>query len=320
MARFGGVRLWVRASLAVALVAGLAPSGAAGPLIREFSAGLTAGSFPVGITAGPDGNLWFTEAGGNRIGRITPAGVITEFSAGLTAGGGLDLITAGPDGNLWFTENCGNRIGVITPAGVIVELSIPTVFSSPGGITAGPGGIWFAESGGNKIGRVRVTGEPGDFDGDGKADIVTGTGPGGGPHVRVLSGADGHEIRSLFAYDPGFTGGVRVAACDLNGDGVPEIITAAGTGGGPHIRVFDGRTGQPYPGPVGSFFAYDPGLRNGAFVTCADVNGDGVPDIITGAGPGGGPHVRVFSGVDGSVLTEFFAYDPGFTGGVFVAP
>jgi hypothetical protein len=71
---------------------------------------------------------------------------------------------------------------------------------------------------------------------------------------------------------------------------------------------------------VGSFFAYDPGLFNGAFVGCGDVNGDGVPDVITGAGPGGGPHVRVWSGVDGTELTGFFAYAPAFTGGVFVGP
>ena len=38
---------------------------------------------PAGITAGPDGNIWFTEENGNRIGRITPGGVITEFTAGL---------------------------------------------------------------------------------------------------------------------------------------------------------------------------------------------------------------------------------------------
>jgi streptogramin lyase len=40
--------------------------------ITEFAI-LTAGSLPVGITSGPDGNLWFTESGGNQIGRITPA-------------------------------------------------------------------------------------------------------------------------------------------------------------------------------------------------------------------------------------------------------
>jgi FG-GAP-like repeat len=113
---------------------------------------------------------------------------------------------------------------------------------------------------------------------------------------------------------------VRVASCDMTGDGVPEIVTAAGPGGGPHVRVFDGETGAQLPGPWGSFFAYDPAFTGAVFVACADVNGDRVPDIVTGPGAGGGPHVWVFSGMDGTEITGFFAYAAAFTGGVFVAP
>src|SRR5436305_1635398 len=76
--------------------------------INEFTAGLSPGSFPTDIAAGPDGNLWFTEQNGNRIGRITPGGTITEFAVGLSPGGVPIGITAGPDGNLWFTEYFGN--------------------------------------------------------------------------------------------------------------------------------------------------------------------------------------------------------------------
>ena len=57
----------------------------------------------------------------------------------------------------------------------------------------------------------------------------------------------------------------------------------------------------------------------GVSMTLGDVNGDGDVDIIAGAGPGGGPHVRVFSGVDLAELASFFAYDPAFIGGVQVA-
>src|SRR3989442_725766 len=74
---------------------------------REFSLP-TAVALPKGITAGPDGNLWFTEAGGNRIGRITTGGVIRESPS--KAGIGPTEIAAGPDGNLWFTEWAGNAI------------------------------------------------------------------------------------------------------------------------------------------------------------------------------------------------------------------
>ena len=82
------------------------------------------------ITAGPDGNLWFTEEGANKIGRITPSGRITEFPI-PTASSGPDGITAGPDGNLWFTEGAANKIGRITPTGAITEFPIPTAESAP---------------------------------------------------------------------------------------------------------------------------------------------------------------------------------------------
>ena len=83
-------------------------------------------------------------------------------------------------------------------------------------------------------------------------NLMTGAGPGGGPHVRVLSGADGSELASFFAYDPAFTGGVAVATGDVNGDGHADIITGAGPGGGPHVMVFDGVTNSV----IYSFFAY----------------------------------------------------------------
>ena len=126
-------------------------------LITEFT-GMTVGAGPSGITAGPDGNLWFTELNGDRIGRITPAGLITEFT-GMTAGAGPTGITAGPDGNLWFTERFGNKIGQITPTGLIAEFSYRLPFGAqPYGITAGPDrNLWFATAAGF-IGRITPLG------------------------------------------------------------------------------------------------------------------------------------------------------------------
>jgi hypothetical protein len=154
-----------------------------------------------------------------------------------------------------------------------------------------------------------------DFNGDGVPDIVTAAGPGGGPHVKVFDGATGAVLMSFFAYDASFTGGVFVAAGDVNGDGTPDIITGAGAGGGPHVRVFSGKDGTE----LMSFFAYAPAFTGGVHVAAGDVNGDGKADIVTGTGAGGGPHVKAFSGADGTELMSFFAYDAGFTGGVFVA-
>jgi streptogramin lyase len=75
------------------------------PKIVEYSKGLLPGAFPVGIAAGADGNVWFTDSGTtNAVGRITPAGVITEFTTGITPNSGPSGITAGPDHNMWFVE------------------------------------------------------------------------------------------------------------------------------------------------------------------------------------------------------------------------
>jgi virginiamycin B lyase len=119
----------------------------------------TPGAEPIGITRGPDGNLWFAEL--HAIGRITPAGVVTEYSQGLSSDSEPVEIAAGPDGNLWFTEGSSDRIGRITPAGVITEFTIPNtggrqVFVD--GITAGPdGNMWFTEQAG-AIGRITPAG------------------------------------------------------------------------------------------------------------------------------------------------------------------
>ena len=80
----------------------------------------------------------------------------------------------------------------------------------------------------------------GDVNGDGTRDIIAEAGPGGGPHVRVLTGVDFSVLASFFAYDLAFPGGVSVAAGDINGDGRTDIITGPGAGGGPHVQIFSG--------------------------------------------------------------------------------
>lgn len=108
------------------------------------------------ITSGPDGNLWFTEWGGNKIGRITPRGSVTEFSL-PTLNSQPASITAGPDGNLWFTEYGANKVGRITASGAIAEFSVPTPNSRPAGITADrEGNLWFTEFATGSIGEVRL--------------------------------------------------------------------------------------------------------------------------------------------------------------------
>jgi len=154
----------------------------------------------------------------------------------------------------------------------------------------------------------------GDVDGDGNIDIVTGSGVGSSPLVKMFQ-ADGRPLgQGFFAYDNGFRGGVQVAVGDLNGDGRAEIVTGVGPGGGPHVRVFN-RYGRNYT----SFFAYDTRFRGGVQVAVGDLNGDGRAEIVTGAGPGGGPHVRIFN-INGRPLGPgFFAADQANRAGVKVA-
>ncbi|MEN9673256.1 MAG: Hemolysin, chromosomal [Planctomycetota bacterium] len=131
---------------------------------------------------------------------------------------------------------------------------------------------------------------------------------------------------TFFAYDPRFTGGVRVAIGDVNKDGIPEIITAAGPGGSPHIKVFtvDFNSQTVNPNPIVEFFAFDqPNFKGGVNIAVGDTNGDGFGDIICGAGATGGPRVTVYAGTASGVnttspLNNFFAYAPKFNGGVVV--
>jgi hypothetical protein len=164
-------------------------------------------------------------------------------------------------------------------------------------------------------GGVRVA--VGDVNGDGTPDIITGTGPGSAPEVRVFDGNTGAMLYDFFAYSPAFTGGIFVAAGDINGDGAADIITGPDVGGGPEVRVFGG--GAMGGRLLRDFFAYTPSFTGGVRVAAGDITGAGRADIITGTGPGSAPEVRVFSGLDGSLMRDFFAYTPSFTGGLFVA-
>jgi len=143
-------------------------------------------------------------------------------------------------------------------------------------------------------------------------EIITGAGPGGGPHVKVFSG-DGTPLAGFFAYDAGFHGGVSVAAANVTGDAPAEIITGAGPGGGPHVKVFAGDGTQ-----LAGFFAYDGAFTGGVNVAAGALDNGGLASIVTGPGPGGGPNVKAFTAAGGQ-LVSFMAYDPGFSGGVRVA-
>lgn len=144
-------------------------------------------------------------------------------------------------------------------------------------------------------------------------EIITGAGPGGGPHVRVFKNYNFRVAGQFFAYALDFRGGIDVAVADTNGDGSAEIITAPLAGRSPLVRIFS-ESGKVRH----QFYAYDRTATDGVHVAAADLDGDGKAEIITAPLSGARPLVRVFSR-KGELRREFLAYSSSFRGGIDVA-
>jgi hypothetical protein len=164
----------------------------------------------------------------------------------------------------------------------------------------------------------------GDFNGDGVTDIAVGAGPGGGPMVKVYDGKTGAEVRSFFAYEWYFAGGVMLAAGDVDGDGRADLVVGADQGGGPRVRVFRG--GDPSSVAADFWGIDDAAFRGGVRLAVGDVNADRRADLVVAAGYGGGPRIAIYDGrTVGSGQTprrlvyDFFAYDLAVNNGAYVA-
>lgn len=161
----------------------------------------------------------------------------------------------------------------------------------------------------------------GDVDGDGIVELVVGAGPGRSPDVRIFS-TSGEWKKTFRAYPAWFSGGVRVAVGDVDGDGTDDIVTAPGPGIEPQVNVFRVDGSQIVPGGT---WAYAKGFKAGVHVAVGDLDADGMDEIVTAPGPGGGPHIRVWdiaSMQPSSTLRltrDFFAYASTMTDGVTVA-
>ena len=131
-------------------------------------------------------------------------------------------------------------------------------------------------------------------------------------------------MADFFAFEESFTGGVYVAALDLDGDGKAEVVVTPDRGGGPVVAVYSGaKLAAGLSGDAAQVERFlgidDPAFRGGVRVATGDFTGDDVPDIVTAAGPGAFPDVRVFDGATGALVHQFFAYGANFRGGVNVA-
>ena len=161
-----------------------------------------------------------------------------------------------------------------------------------------------------------------DFNGDGVADLVVGTGPGIATQVRIFDGKTQAELFFVAPFEDSFTGGVYISAGDVNGDGIPDLAITPDEGGGPRADVYSGVAGFP---KIASFFGIDdPNFRGGARSAIADMTGDGTADLIVVAGFGGGPRVAAFDGKSLStgspvkIFGDFFAFEQSLRNGIFV--
>lgn len=210
-----------------------------------------------------DGNLEKVAADGNQVFIYNEDGTLHASFYPYTANyrGGInisvgDLESDGTVEIVTGTENGGGaQVRIFNSDGVLIN---PGFFAYDKDFRGG----------------VNVT--IGDLNGDGTIEIICGAGVGGGPHVRIFN-KDGKLINpGFFAYDPSFRGGVNVSSNDLNGDGIDEIVTGQGLGGSPEIRVYD-KDGNLQAKP---FFAFDRNTRKGVEVSTADLDGDGIAEII----------------------------------------
>ena len=217
---------------------------------------------------------------------------------GGTGGSGGAAVKGLVPGPVLAGSGAGSQATLFSVGGV------PTAFDALPGTTGG----------------VRVA--SGDFNRDGVADLVVGTGPGGPTRVRVLDGKTRLELFAISPFEAAFTGGVFVAAGDLNGDGAAELIITPDEGGGPRVRVFNG-VGF---GQLADFFGIDdPAFRGGVRAAAADVTGDGAADLMVAAGFGGGPRLAIFNGkslapglTPTKPVSDFFVFEQSLRNGVYV--
>ena len=142
----------------------------------------------------------------------------------------------------------------------------------------------------------------------------------GGGTVFAASGAAGSVTlfnadgtpRATYSPFPGYTGALRTAVADFNGDGVDDVVVTTGPGVTPQVEVLNGATGAV----LFHVTPFEASFTGGAFVAAGDLNGDGVPDVAVTPDQGGSARVRVFDGKTFAPVADFMGInDPNFRGG-----
>ena len=303
------------------IVAGLDIFGPANTAVAALNVGGVSQLYSVNLATGAATLINTIGAGTLAIGDLSVFPVLAPIAAGGANNGTVQLITSvagtasapttitpflGSDSNVRATTGDVNGDGIndiisVTGPGTPIRFTVisgvdnATVLIPPTAPFVGSESF----TGGGFV-------SSGDFNNDGRDEIVVSPDQGGGPRITVftLVGTTPTVVANFFGItgDPNFRGGVRTAVGDVNRDGTPDLAVAAGFLGGPRIAIFNGTTaiGATQTKLVNDFFAF-PGsdsvtLRNGSFVAIGDLNGDGFGDLIFGGGPGGAPRVFALNG------------------------
>jgi hypothetical protein len=167
---------------------------------------------------------------------------------------------------------------------------------------------------------------------NGKPLFAVGGVPG---RVQVHRVTDDAIVADFAPYGDTYTDPVNVAVGDVNGDGIPDLITGAAAGN-PDVRVYDGKAfadgtfnpDNPTASMIAQWFPYALSFNVGATVAVGDIEHNGFADIVTGANVGN-PDVRVYRGKDiaqgtfnpngSSLLAQWFPYGLNFNVGANVA-
>jgi hypothetical protein len=277
----------------------------------------------------PDGSIVVSGTGANRTISFTPA---AEGTATIT------VTVTDPQGLSTTGTFTATGTAAPEPPDSTVLLGTEEYAAGPG-VGGGPVVNYYNPDGSLKssttvfasgfTGGVRTA--VGDFNGDGTPDIAVGSGPGAVTAVRVVDGTNpSSELFRVIPFEEAFTGGVFVAAGDLNGDGLADLVITPDEGGGPRARVFvtsKNAGGGVDFGLAADYLAIeDPAFRGGARAAMSDVNGDGAADLLVAAGFGGGPRLAGFDGqsvaagnTSVKLFADFFVFEPTLSNGVFIA-
>jgi hypothetical protein len=162
-------------------------------------------------------------------------------------------------------------------------------------------------------------------------DLVVSGAAGSTPQVNTYAVANGGLLRPVLSpfyqqagFPESFTGGIRAAAADFNGDGVSDIVLGSGPGMPTLVVVLDGATRKV----LFQVQPFEASFTGGVFVAVGDVTADGIPDLVITPDEGGGPVAAVYDGAkiaagtspDAALMVRFFGIqDPNFRGGARAA-